>query len=117
MPLLTIVAHVETDSCTKKLVKGTMWYATKVYNGLIWHIRERLSAASRKDLNRVIKLLPARQAYYSHSVQATRDEVIQAHKSFIALKAKGRTSITYPAFVLKILIHRFAIMLVMAVGL
>ncbi len=98
MPLLTIVAKIETNAYTECIVKGALWYATKVYNGLLWHIRQGNCKPSRKDLNACLKLLPACKAYYSHSTQATRDEVIQAHKSFMALKAKGYTQHQQPSF-------------------
>jgi putative transposase len=54
--------------------------------------------ATRKHLNAVLKTLPRAKGYYSLSAQATRDEVIQAHRSFFALRAAGRTQHQLPGF-------------------
>lgn len=98
MPILTIIANIEANYHSEKIIKGAMWYATKVFNGSVWHIRQGICKPTRKGLNSIIKFLPAAKAYYSHSVQATRDEVIQAYTSFMALRRAGRTQHQLPGF-------------------
>jgi transposase len=68
-----------------------MLCATKVYNGLLWHLREEFkitgkTKVTRQHLNAILKTLPKAKEYYSLSVQATRDEVIQAYRSFFAVR-------------------------------
>lgn len=80
-----------------------MFCATKVYNGLLWHLRKEFEETgkvdiSRKNLNRILKELPRAKGYYSMSVQLTRDEVIEAYRSFFALKKKGLTRHSAPGF-------------------
>ncbi len=65
--------------------------ATKVYNGLLWHLREAYGGTgkvdlSRKNLNRILKELPRAKDYYSMSVQLTREGVREAYKSSFALR-------------------------------
>jgi transposase len=80
-----------------------MLCATKVYNGLLWHLRKEYEETgktniSRKNLNRILKELPGTKGYYSMSVQLTRDEVIQAYKSFLELRKQGLTQHHAPGF-------------------
>jgi IS605 OrfB family transposase len=80
-----------------------MHCATKVYNGLIWHLREQFKQTGKnkitlKNLNGLLKLLPRAKSYYSHSAQSTRDEVIKAYRSFFALQKKGGTKHQAPGF-------------------
>jgi IS605 OrfB family transposase len=80
-----------------------MLCATKVYNGLLWHLREEFrktgkTKVTRKHLNAILKTLPKAKEYYSLSVQATRDEVIQAYRSFLALRKTGKTKHQMPGF-------------------
>jgi len=80
-----------------------MFCATKVYNGLLWHLRKEYEETgkvdiSRKNLNRILKELPRAKGYYSMSVQLTRDEVREAYKSFFALRKKGLTQHHAPGF-------------------
>ena len=77
--------------------------ATKVYNGLIWNLREQYketgkSPISKSNLNKIMKDLPHCKEYYSLSAQATRDEVIQAYKSYFALHKNGDTKARQPGF-------------------
>jgi putative transposase len=53
---------------------------------------------SRKNLNLILKELPRAKGYYSMSVQLTRDEVIQAYKSFFELRKQGLTQHHAPGF-------------------
>lgn len=80
-----------------------MFCATKVYNGLLWQLRKEGEEKGkinigRKNLNRILKALPRAKAYYSMSAQLTRDEVIQAWRSFFALRRKGLTQHNAPGF-------------------
>lgn len=61
-----------------------MLSATKVYNGLLYHLRQEYelsgkSRVSRKHLNKLLKGLPRAKEYYSLAVQSTRDELIDAY--------------------------------------
>lgn len=94
MPVLTIQAKIIADPETKQVLLDAMQCATKVYNGLLWHLREEFkntgkATITRQHLNAILKTLPRAKGYYSHSVQATRDEVIQAYRSFFRF-AKSR---------------------------
>ncbi len=96
MPLITLKVQIHADPQTEAVLKDAMFCATKVYNGLLWHLRKerketRTVDISRKDLNRILKELPRAKGYYSMSVRLTRDEVREAYKSFFALKEKGLT--------------------------
>lgn len=103
MPILTIIAKVETSNETKDIILGAMLSATKVYNGLLWNLREEFTQTGKttltqKNLNKILKTLPHAKNYYSQSVQATRDEVLQAYSSFFALRRKGLTQHSSPGF-------------------
>ena len=87
MTIITLVSKVTTDAATESVLLDAMACATKVYNGLIWHLREQYkqtgkSPISRKNLNKIMKMLPRRHGYYSLSTQAPRNEVIEAYKSY-----------------------------------
>ena len=101
MTMLTIKAQIHADPETEAILRDAMFCATKVYNGLLWHfqkeVKERGKAdVSCKNLNRVLKTLSRAKAYYSMSVQLTRDEGIQAWRSFFALRKKGYVRATSP---------------------
>jgi putative transposase len=103
MPLLTIKAQIHATPEVEAVLKEAMRSATKVYNGLLWHLREEYekngkSDISKKNLNRILKQLPKAKNYYSLSVQLTRDEVISAYKSFFALRKEGKTKHQAPGF-------------------
>ncbi len=103
MPILTIIAKVETSNETRDLILGAMLSATKIYNGLLWNLREEFTQTgkttlSQKNLNTILKILPRAKDYYSQSVQATRDEVLQAYSSFFALRRKGLIQHQSPGF-------------------
>jgi len=103
VPLITLKAQIHTDPQTEAVLKDAMLCATKVYNGLLWHLRKEQKKTgrvdiSRKNLNRVLKELPRAKGYYSMSVQLTRDEVREAYKSFFALKKKGLAQHEAPGF-------------------
>ncbi|MGC9796432.1 transposase [Fervidobacterium riparium] len=103
MPLITIRAQIQADKETEEILKDAMRCATKVYNGLLWHLREEQKQTgavdiSRKNLNKILRKLPRANSYYSMSVQLTRDEVRAAYKSFFTLKNKGLTKHDAPSF-------------------
>lgn len=103
MLLITLKAQVHADPQIKAVLKDAMFCATKIYNGLLWHLRKEYKETgrvniSRKNLNRILKELPRTKGYYSMSVQLTRDEVREAYESFFALKKKGLTRHEAPGF-------------------
>ena len=103
MTIITLVSKVTTDESTEAVVLDAMQCATKVYNGLIWHLREQYketgkSPVSRQNLNKIMKLLPRRQGYYSLSAQATRDKLIEAYKSYFQLRKNGDEETRPPGF-------------------
>jgi putative transposase len=103
MLLLTLKAQIHATPQVEAVLKEAMRSATKVYNGLLWHLRKSYKGTgkvdlSRKNLNRILKELPRAKDYYSMSVQLTRDEVRQAYKSFFALRKEGKTNHQAPGF-------------------
>jgi len=103
VPLITLKAQIYADPQIEAVLKDAMFCATKVYNGLLWHLRKEYKETgrvniSRKNLNRILKELPRAKGCYSMSVQLTRDEVREAYKSFFALKKKGLTQHEAPGF-------------------
>jgi IS605 OrfB family transposase len=101
--ILTIKAKIHANPQTEAVLKDAMLCATKVYNGLLWHLRKEYektgkSTVTRKNLNLILKELPRAKGYYSMSVQLTRDEVIQSYKSFFELRKKGLTQHNAPGF-------------------
>ncbi len=103
MPLLTLKAQIHATPEVEVILKEAMRSATKVYNGLLWHLREEYKRAgrvniSRKNLNRILKELPRAKDYHSMSVQLTREEVREAYKSFFALRREGKTAHQAPGF-------------------
>ena len=64
MSYLTLIAKVEVGDGEKAALLDAMLCATKVYNGLIWELRQEYeqtgkSMVSRQNLNRNLKGLPA----------------------------------------------------------
>jgi IS605 OrfB family transposase len=101
--ILTIKAKIHSTPQTEAVLRDAMLCATKVYNGLLWHLRKEYEETgktniSRKNLNLILKELPGTKGYYSMSVQLTRDEVIQAYKSFLELRKQGLTQHHAPGF-------------------
>lgn len=91
MTLITLVSRIIADERTEEILLDAMRSATKVYNGLIWQLREQYEQTgkapiSRQNLNKLMKLLPRADEYYSLSAEATRDEVIGAYRSFFTLR-------------------------------
>lgn len=103
MQLLTVKAEIHADPRAQVILRDAMFCATKVYNGLLWHLRRQRQESgkagiSRRNLNRALKGLPRAVGYYSMSVQLTRDEVIQSYRSFFALRENGHTEHSAPGF-------------------
>ncbi len=103
MPLLTLNAVAYADPDTTNVLLDAMFCATKVYNGLLYEIKQTLEKTGTLDiglktLNGYLKMLPRAKGYHSLSAQATRDEVIGAWESFKALKANGHTQHSAPGF-------------------
>ncbi len=97
MPMLTIRARIHADPETERVLRDAMFCATKVYNGLMWHLRRQQEKSGRVDvrrsnLNRILAALPRAKGYYSMSAQLTRDEVRQAWRTFFALRRNGRAA-------------------------
>jgi hypothetical protein len=40
--IITIKAKIHADSKTEAVLKDAMLCATKVYNGLLWHLRKKI---------------------------------------------------------------------------
>jgi putative transposase len=103
MSYLTLVAKVAADPAAQAVLLDAMLCATKVYNGLIYALRQEYeqtgkSKVSKQNLNMILKTLPRAKAYYSLSVQATRDEVLRAYQSYFALKKAGHETAHPPGF-------------------
>ena len=67
MTLITLVAKIIADERTEEILFDAMRSATKVYNGLIWQLREQYEQTgtapiSRKNLNHLMKTLPRGRA-------------------------------------------------------
>ena len=90
MTTTNLVSKFIVDEPTGAILVDAMGSATKVFNGLIWNLRNQYEetgkpAISRKNLNKIMKELPRRKDYFSLSAQGTSKEVIEASKSFYYL--------------------------------
>lgn len=68
-----------------------------------WHLRREQAETgrvqvSRARLNCILPTLPRAKGYYSMSARLTRDEVIQAWRSFFALRRNGHAQYSAPGF-------------------
>ncbi len=73
MPIITVKAHIHADPETLAVLKDAMFCATKVYNGLLWHLRKEYHETGKvdiscKNLNRILKKLPRAKGYYPRKV-------------------------------------------------
>jgi len=103
IPLRVITAKIVLADESEKLLRSAMLSATKVYNGLLWNLRQEYettgkSRVSRQNLNGILKTLPRTKEYYSLAVQSTRDEIISAYRSFFALRKSGHREHHSPGF-------------------
>ena len=103
MSYLTLVAKVEAGQAEERVLLDAMYCATKVWNGLIWHLRQEYEQTGKtnlslKHLERLIDDLPRAKGYFSLSVQATRNEVRWAYKSFFSLRKAGYVRASMPGY-------------------
>jgi IS605 OrfB family transposase len=103
MTTITLVSKIIANPSAEAILLEAMHSATKVFNGMVWHLRKQYEEVgkapiSRQNLNKIMKELPRRKEYYSLSAQATRDEVIGAYKSYFALQKKGDEKARPPGF-------------------
>jgi hypothetical protein len=61
MPILTLQAKVLAAPETERILRDAMLCATKVYNGLLWHLREEFkktgkTKVTRQHLNAILKM-------------------------------------------------------------
>jgi len=103
MSYLTLVAKVVAEPAARAVLLDAMRCATKVYNGLRYALRQEYeptgkSKVSTQHLHKILKTLPRAKAYYSLSVQATRDEVLGAYHSSFALQQAGNETAHPPGF-------------------
>lgn len=103
MSYLTLVAKVVAEPSARDVLLDAMLCATKTYNGLIYTLHQEYeqtgkNRVSKQNLNKILKTLPRAKAYYSLSVQATRDEVLGAYQSYFALKKAGYENARPPGF-------------------
>ena len=87
MPYLTIKAHLRGAPERFAILRDAMLSATKVYNGLIFHLRQEYEQQgkvcySASHLNRIARGLPRHKELYSDVVDTTRQEVGWAFQSF-----------------------------------
>ena len=66
MTTITLVSKLIVDEQTEAILFGAMRSATKVFNGLIWNLRNQYeetgkASISRKNLNKIMKELPRRK--------------------------------------------------------
>jgi hypothetical protein len=52
MPILTLQAKVLAAPETERILRDTMLCATKVYNGLLWHLREEFKKTGKTKVIR-----------------------------------------------------------------
>ena len=103
MTTITLVSKLIVDEQTGVILFDAIRSTTKVFNGLIWSLRNQYEETgkvpiSRKTLNKNMKNFPRRKDYYSLSAQGTRDEVIGAYKSFFKLRKNGDETARPPGF-------------------
>ena len=82
MPYLTIKARLRGAPERFAILRDAMLSVTKVYNGLIFHLRQEYEQHSASHLNRIARGLPRHKELYSDVVDTTRQEVGWAFGSF-----------------------------------
>ncbi len=100
---MTLKARIICDSFSETVLKDVLYSATKVYNGLLYHLRQEYENTGKVDLrdsslNRILKTLPRRRHLHSQTAQQIFREVKWAFRSFFALKKKGQTKAGAPGF-------------------
>jgi putative transposase len=94
---------VHADPETERVLRAALFGATKVDNGLSWHLRRQQEASGRVDvrrspLNRLLTTLPRAQGYYALFARLTRDEVRQAWRAGFLLRTNGHPAHNAPGF-------------------
>ena len=69
MTTITLVSKLNVDEPTEAILFDAMRSATKVFNGLIWNLRNQYEETgkapiSRKNLNKIMKDLLRRKDYF-----------------------------------------------------
>ena len=70
MTTITLVSKIIAHPSVEAILLDAMHSATKVFNGMIWHLRKQYEETgkapiSRKNLNKIMKELPRRKENYS----------------------------------------------------
>ena len=100
---LTYKACIHTDEATAEILKDVLYSATKLYNGLLWHLREEFKRTGKSQLgapylNQILQTLPRKKAMYADCAQQIFREIQWAYKSFFALREAGKTDRNAPGF-------------------
>jgi len=100
---LTLKAKIVCSENTEAILRDCLYSSTKLYNGLIYHLRKEYEIngkvnLSDSHLNALTKTLPRSKNLFSQSVQQVWKEVRWAYRSFFALKKNGKTKIRPPGF-------------------
>ena len=100
---LTLKAKIVCSENTEAILRDCLYSSTKLYNGLIYHLREEYEIngkvnLSDSHLNALTKTLPRSRNLFSQSVQQVWKEVRWAYRSFFALKKNGKTKTRPPGF-------------------
>jgi len=51
VPLITLKAKIHVNPQTEAVLKDAMFCATKVYNGLLWHLRKEHKETGKVDVS------------------------------------------------------------------
>ncbi|MBI2566111.1 MAG: hypothetical protein HYV63_03635 [Candidatus Schekmanbacteria bacterium] len=100
---LTWKARVVADPATTDVLADVLYSATKVYNGLLWNLRQELEQTGKSDLslkhlNKLLGILPRAMAMYADCAQQVFFEIKEAYESFFALRDAGKTDRNAPGF-------------------
>ncbi|MFQ5796892.1 MAG: RNA-guided endonuclease InsQ/TnpB family protein, partial [Candidatus Bipolaricaulia bacterium] len=100
---LTWKARIVADEETCAVLRHLLLSATKVYNGLLWHLRQEQEATgklslSMSHLNQILQILPRSRELYADCAQQIFREVQWAWRSFFALHQAGKTHHLAPGF-------------------
>lgn len=111
MPTLTLKAQLHPTEAQASVLRDAMFCATKVYNGVLYHLREQAAAhfkatgewaktdLSDSRLNALMQAnCPRRQALPSDAAAQVWRTLREAYKAFFALRKAGRTEHQAPGF-------------------
>lgn len=96
-------ARIVASAATLAVLRDVLLSATKLYNGLLWHLREEQKetgkvSLSMTALNKLLQKLPRYHAVYADTAQQVFREVQWAWRSFFALRKNGKTDAHAPGF-------------------